>query len=251
MELARGYPSELDGARAALKDPESYVARSAFDLSLITAELQPGATVVDVGGGSGLLALALARRGYRAILIDDFFEHKRDPAGRLLFDHLERGGVEIHDRDVVASGLGLQPESVDAVSAFHVLEHLHGSPRGWFQEAVAALRPGGTFVLAGPNAVNLRKRLTVPLGKTNWSTLAEWYYEPVFRGHVREPVVADFAEIAGDLGLERVRVVGRNFLGGASPRRARRVAARLLDRQLRLRPSLCSDLYVVGTKPHY
>ena len=38
-----------------------------------------------------------------------------------------------------------------------------------------------------PNCVNLRKRLTVPLGRGKWSPMADWYEQPSFRGHVREP----------------------------------------------------------------
>jgi hypothetical protein len=100
-----------------------------------------------------------------------------------------------------------------------------------------------------PNCVNLRKRLTVPFGHGKWSSMASWYDEPEFTSHVREPDVDDLAVIARDLGLEQFRIVGRNWSGHASSSRVIRAAARLSDHLLRLRPSLCSDLYLIGRKP--
>ena len=69
-----------------------------------------------------------------------------------------------------------------------------------------------------------------------------------FRGHVREPDVEDLHYIARDMQLAQVEIFGRNwagYLGG----RAVRTLTRLLDPLLQRRPSLCSDLYLVGRKP--
>jgi hypothetical protein len=114
---------------------------------------------------------------------------------------------------------------------------------------MTALVPGGLFILAAPNAVNLRKRISVPLGFGNWSSMAEWYDANRFRGHVREPVVADLRTIAGHMGLIDVTIVGRNWLGLRHRRTAVRLATRLGGRLLELRPSLCSDIYAIGRKP--
>jgi hypothetical protein len=116
-------------------------------------------------------------------------------------------------------------------------------------EIVDALRPGGCFVLAVPNAVNARKRLMVPLGRSNWTTMRSWYETDPFRGHVREPVVADLEYIAGDMGLANVEIRGRNFMGYRSPRPWVRIATRPTDRFMRVRPSLCADIYLVAQKP--
>src|SRR5207249_4442450 len=102
------------------------------------------------------------------------------------------------------------------------------------------------FVLSVPNCVNLRKRLTTPLGIGGWSRMEEWYEEPVFRGHVREPSVSDLRHIANDMGLTDVSILGRNWLGLSSRSAVVRTLALLSDRVLRLRPSLCSNLYLLG-----
>jgi hypothetical protein len=79
--------------------------------------------------------------------------------------------------------------------------------------------------------------------------MAEWYEPPVFRGHVREPDVDDLRYIAGDLGLEKTQIFGRNWLGYGHRSWVMRGLMPLADVALRLRPSVCSDIYLVGNKP--
>ena len=78
--------------------------------------------------------------------------------------------------------------------------------------------------------------------------MQDWYEVERFRSHVREPDVDDLRYIAADLGLESARVIGRNWSGYRSRFRAARLVIPLTDRMLRLRPSLCSDIYLVGRK---
>jgi len=93
------------------------------------------------------------------------------------------------------------------------MEHWHHSPKAFFHRVTRSLRPGGLFLLCGPNSVNLRKRFSVPFGRSNWSSMEDWYEQQVFRGHVREPNVNDLRHIARDLGLVVISVFGRNWLG--------------------------------------
>jgi hypothetical protein len=96
--------------------------------------------------------------------------------------------------------------------------------------------------------VNIRKRITIPLGMGKWSPMTEWYEAEVFRGHVREPDVGDLRYIAEDLGLIDTKVMGRNWLGYESRFGWVRSLTPLADQLLRLFPSLCSDLYLIGRK---
>ncbi len=137
---------------------------------------------------------------------------------------------------------------MDAVTSYHFLEHLHSSPKELFRSLVATLKPSGIFVLAGPNCVNLRKRITVPFGRGTWSSMDEWYESTPFRGHVREPSLGDLEYIARDLGLRDICFCGANFLGRSQPTRARRAIADVVDPALRRRPTLCSDIYAIGTR---
>ena len=106
------------------------------------------------------------------------------------------------------------------------------------------------------NAVNLRKRIYVLLGRSNLPTLNEWYNDgdPVFRGHVREPVIRDLHQLMRWNGLEVVGTYGRNFIGrrsealGFLPVAVVDAIATGSDRVLRCFPSLCSDIHVMGQK---
>jgi hypothetical protein len=60
--------------------------------------------------------------------------------------------------------------------------------------------------------------------------------------------VADLHAIGDRLGLAEVRVFGRNWLGLTNSRGVVRAVARGADHALRLRPSLCSDIYLTGCK---
>jgi hypothetical protein len=78
--------------------------------------------------------------------------------------------------------------------------------------------------------------------------MKDWYEKPVFRGHVREPDVDDLQYIATALGLTDVAIYGRNWLGYVSRSNIIRLLTPIFDRPLRLLPTLCSDIYMVGTK---
>ncbi len=128
------------------------------------------------------------------------------------------------------------------------MEHWHRSPKRLFAAIIESLVPGGLFIVGVPNVVNLRKRITVPLGRGKWSQMAHWYETERFRGHVREPDVDDLRYIARDMNLTDVEILGRNWAGYLSRNRWMQLATALIDRPLRLRPSLCSDLYLIGRK---
>ena len=105
------------------------------------------------------------------------------PGYRRGFLHRELG-VIVDSRDVM-NGFQLPSKHFDVIASFDSMEHWHQSPKTLFHGLIDSLRPGGWFVLSGPNCVNLRKRITVPLGFGEWSSMSSWYEEEVFRAHVR------------------------------------------------------------------
>jgi len=226
--------------------------RFAFHVNLIASRKGTHARVCDVGSGWGTFALGCAAAGMDVVMVDDlgdhgFFDTETLAAMRKLYAEY---GVELHSRDVVVDGLGFAAESFDAITSFDCFEHLHHSPKRLVAQIRSALRPQGIFILGLPNCVNLRKRLTVPFGVGKWSPMAEWYENDVFRGHVREPDVDDLLYIARDMKLTDVQVYGRNWMGYISRFALVRTFTPFIDRLLRLRPTLCSDIYVVGTKSY-
>jgi 2-polyprenyl-3-methyl-5-hydroxy-6-metoxy-1,4-benzoquinol methylase len=249
-DAADAFPATSSGGYFTLANRKNWVDRTTHDLRLLTARLErpTEAAVADVGGGLGLLAIGCARLGMRATVIDDLALIEQAGLLPATLEILGREGVEVQRRDVLANGLGLDAESVDAVMFMHVIEHLPISPKTLLHEMRDALRPGGVLMIAAPNCVNLRKRITVPVGRGAWSRMEDWYETPSFGGHVREPDLSDLEYIARDLQLRDVEIHGRNFLGFASPSPRRRLFSRIIDPVLRKRPSLCSDLYMVGSR---
>ena len=205
--------------------------------------------ICDLGGGIGLFSIGCATYGFkRVVLVDDFEDEINYELGKDIFSVHKSCGIEIHSRDVVKDGINDIEGEFDIITSFDSMEHWHNSPKTLFKDVYKKLKPGGVFVLGVPNCVNMRKRLTVPFGYGKWSSMKEWYDNQLFRGHVREPDVDDLRYIARDLGLRDVKIVGRNWQGYYSPKKFTRIGAMLFDYPLRVMPSLCSDIYLIGVK---
>jgi SAM-dependent methyltransferase len=228
---------------------EAEIPRIAFELGELDKKLQPGAVIADIGGGITLFPMGAIKIGYKFILVDDFADRWHGAAAAYL-DAQRASGVRVESLDVMHVPLPFQPDSLDAVTSFDCIEHLHNSPRPLLKQMMAALKPGGVFFLGVPNCVNLRKRLTVPLGIGKWSSMETWYDEPVFRGHVRELDVDDLHYIARDLGLVDVEIMGRNWLGYNSRFPWVKALIPAADRMMQMAPSLCSNLYMLARKPN-
>jgi len=241
--IVADYPAEqAEGQR---RD----IPRIAFNIGLVASRVQGNARVADIGGGLGLFSPGCAALGMSSVLVDDFRDLGNIPIAEHVIRRVhQKWGVEVISRDVVAEGVDFPNETLDAVTTFESMEHWHHSPKRLFQRLLAALKPGGLFVVSAPNCVNLRKRITVPLGIGKWSTMQDWYETEVFRGHVREPDVRDLQYIASDLRLQRTKILGRNWQGYDSRFGSLRALMPLVDRLARPFPAICADLYLVGHK---
>jgi len=256
-DLARRFPAALVDAQ--LRDIE----RVSYQLRLVTERIGTDIALCDIGSGIGLFPAACARLGMRVTMMDDyahpFRDHEqaqsfRDAPDAVNYDQVQPTielhrslGIRIERKDPLIDGFGFPNRSLDAVTIFDSLEHWHRSPKRLFASVLDALTPGGLFIIGTANAVNLRKRITVPLGSGKWSQMAHWYETETFRGHVREPDVDDLRYIARDMGLCDVEIRGRNWAGYLNPRL--RLVTALVDPLLQLRPSLCSDIYLLGRRP--
>ncbi len=243
QSIAKQYPPEQ--VEEQLQDVE----RIAFHIGLVVSRKGHNSRICDIGGGIGLFSAGCAAIGMEAILVDDFGDPVNRRLGEPVLDLHRSYGVRIESRDVIKGGIDFPAESIDVITTFDSMEHWHHSPKKLFASIVRSLVPGGLFILGAPNNVNLRKRVTVPLGHGTWSQMSDWYEKEVFRGHVREPSVSDLKYIANDMKLVNVSIIGRNWMGRDSRFQLVRVLTPFFDRGLQLFPSLCSNIYVIGTKP--
>jgi len=104
------------------------------------------------------------------------------------------------------------------VTVCDVIEHLHASPRGMLAGTIELLRDDGWLVVSVPNALNLRKRIDVVRGRTNYPPYDQFFRSvDGWRGHVREYAWSDLVQLARFLGLVDASVDGRHHMLGRLP----------------------------------
>jgi 2-polyprenyl-6-hydroxyphenyl methylase / 3-demethylubiquinone-9 3-methyltransferase len=120
---------------------------------LVPPAARPGAVLVDLGCGAGLLAPHVAGKGYRHVGVDLV-----DSALRQAADH----GVTPVRGNVTR--LPLADACADVVSAGELLEHVTDL-RGTVAEACRILRPGGLLVLDTLNDTPLARFVAVTVAE--------------------------------------------------------------------------------------
>jgi 2-polyprenyl-6-hydroxyphenyl methylase/3-demethylubiquinone-9 3-methyltransferase len=121
--------------------------------ALLPVAERPGAVLVDLGCGGGLLAPHVAPLGYRHVGIDLV-----GTSLRVAREHGVRPVLADVSRVPLADGCA------DAVSAGEILEHVPDAA-AVIGEACRILRPGGTLVLDTINATPLGRFVTVTVGE--------------------------------------------------------------------------------------
>ena len=136
---ARNDPARYDDLAGQWWDPRGAFAMlhwiAAARAALVPPASRPGAVLVDVGCGGGLLAPHVAGLGYRHVGVDFTASALAAAAGH---------GVVPVGGDVTALPLG--DAVADVVCAGEILEHV-SDVAGTVAEACRVLRPGGTLVI--------------------------------------------------------------------------------------------------------
>lgn len=150
-EIRALYPDEYYGEPGTKFQPliESLVRLvGARHIGFLSRNLAPGARVLDIGCGRGVLLGELANRGFEVCGIEISEEAVRgaDP----------RAEIRIAAR---VADAGFEPASFDEVILWHVFEHMDG-PRETLVEVNRILRPGGSLVIAVPNFSSAQARWT-------------------------------------------------------------------------------------------
>lgn len=185
---------------------------------IVLRRVPRGGRVLDIGCGPCDKTAVLSRLGYRCTAIDDF----RDPWHRE-GDHLDRIGrfasraqIDLVEGD--GQSLPFERATFDAVVLCDIIEHLHASPRGLLGAAIELLRDDGTLIVTVPNALNLRKRIDVLRGRTNYPPYGQFFASgDSWRGHVREYAWDDLVQLGHFLGLAEPTVLGRHHMTSVLP----------------------------------
>jgi SAM-dependent methyltransferase len=144
------YPETGHDWCAAVEDASWWFAHRNRLLVDVMRRFPPEPPLYDVGGGNGVVAVALQRAGIRVIVVE--------PGAAGAKRARERGLESIN---ATLDGAGLAPGTLGAIGLFDVLEHIEDA-KGFLRQTYGYLRPGG------------RVYLTVPAYQTLWSAEDEY-----------------------------------------------------------------------------
>ncbi|MGB0454924.1 MAG: class I SAM-dependent methyltransferase, partial [Bacteriovoracaceae bacterium] len=181
--------------------------------STIKDFLPQGGTILDFGAGSCDKTAVLQNMGYQCSAADDLQDHwheEKDSKNKILnfADSIGINYILLRDQK-----LELEENQYDMVMSHDVIEHLHDSPKDLLNILVKSIKPGGYLFLSVPNAVNLRKRISVLKGETNYPPYDQFYWYPgPWRGHVREYTKNDLSLLSQYLKLDLKLLKGADHM---------------------------------------
>ena len=148
-------------------------------IGFLSRSLRPGARVLDVGCGRGVILGPLADRGFEVHGVEIHAEATAgaDPRAKI---RIAPSLADAH----------FDSECFDEIVVWHVLEHL-ADPRATLAEAHRILRPGGRLIVAVPNFASLQAR---------WSGPA-WFHLDLPRHLFHFPVSA-LRRLVGETGFD-------------------------------------------------
>lgn len=180
--------------------------------------LKPSSTILDFGCVPCDKTAVLQSLGFRCSACDDLEDdwHKIPGNRDKILAFANELGIDFkHGKEQL---LGGKRNAFDMIMLHDVLEHLHDSPRDLLNDLLELAKPGGLLFVTVPNAVNVRKRISVLFGKTNLPRFEGYYWYPgAWRGHVREYVRDDLVLLCRYLNLDVLELRSCDFMLGKLP----------------------------------
>lgn len=206
---------------------EEYMAATRDDAyrniaATISRYLQPGDRLLDFGSGPCDITAVASVLGFKCSACDDLQDawHGTEGNRDKLVAFAEEFDIDFSRRH--DGNFPFENGSFDMVMMHDVLEHLHDSPRDLLIDLLELVRPEGYFFATVPNAVNIRKRIRVMFGKTNFPLFQQYYWYPgPWRGHVREYTKDDLAKLSEYLELDVAELRSCHHMLHKVPRAAR------------------------------
>lgn len=187
------FEDQFRGARADIKRRATYYLPILRAADVGTAV----APVLDLGCGRGEWLELLREEGLVGEGVD---------LNRVFVRQGAELGLKVHESDAIAALRALKPNSLGAVTAMHLVEHLSFRTLvTLFDEALRVLRPGGLIVFETPNPEN------ITVGACSF------YIDPTHRNPLPPILLQYVAEARGFVGAEIHRLSEHR---GLAPERA-------------------------------
>ena len=208
-----------------------------------------GGRLLDIGCGALDKTVVFQRSGYQCFGCDDFQDpwHRREENLEPVLSFAREVGVEVCVQGEDHT-IPWDEASFDIVTITNVIEHLNESPRELLNFAGRYLKPEGLLVVCMPNSVNLRKRLAVLRGRSNYTPVRGFYeYVGPWRGHVREFTFGETCQIVEWSGFD---IVHKSTFHGLLRRRLSNPLLRLIFKAVCMPfPGYRDSLLVAARKP--
>ena len=190
----------------------------------VLRHLERGSSVLDFGCGPCDKTAIVQLLGFKCTGYDDLSDYWhaiQDNRDKILQFARE---TNIDFRLAGEGGLPFAANTFDMLMLHDVIEHLHDSPRNLLNDLLELVKPRGLLVATVPNAANIRKRLDLLRGRTNYVKFEIFYWHPdPWRGHVREYVKDDLKQLAEYLGLDIIELKGCDHMLYRLPTKLRRL----------------------------
>ena len=181
-------------------------------------------SVLDFGAGPCDKTAMFSLSGMRVTAFDTLEDawHKLEGNKEKILDFSKQMGIE-YCLPTAENPLPFLENQYDVLMSHDVVEHLHSSPRVLLNKLLQCVKPGGILAITVPNAANLRKRIHLMMGKTNYNKFDYFYWYPgMWNGHVREYVYNDLFQLNEYLGLELLELSAYSLQLDVLPKYARK-----------------------------
>ena len=240
-----------------------------FEISRIAGKLPRGGTLLDVGSGVGFIPRYFHLLQNKVISVDYPATGGHD-ALKALMDI----GITGHYVQVGVDPLPLPDDCVDVVFVGNVIEHLPNSPKSFVTDLKRILKPGGHLIMDTKNAMDLKTRLKVLWGVSNWAPLKSFYELGINPHHHKEYTLHELAQLFEWSGFRSLELITEEFFFQQSLKKFTTLQAMGATRQERsqfgtgfnpwhpyeyarvmflllakLFPGLRSEIMVIGQKP--
>lgn len=169
--------------------------------------------ILDFGAGPCDKTAMLSLKGFDVTAFDDFGDdwYNKDGNKEKILNFAEKSGIKYILPDENGNH-NFKENSFDVLILNNIIEHLHNSPRVFLNDLLKYLKPNGFLIIDVPNAANLRKRIDLLFGRTNYPSISSYYWSPdPWRGHNREYVKNDLVQINNFLKLNMMEVSDHHY----------------------------------------